>query len=325
MQMKKQVNRNRGFTLVELLVVIAIIGILVALLLPAIQAAREAARRNQCQNNLKQMGLALNNYADIKKKYPRGLSDGSIGFQNDGYGWAVWLLPYMEEQALYDKIKPTEYPGIFQFTYKLTKTVIPGGDTVLPVFRCPSSELESRSRDLHPQLVHGLGYATSDYKACNGEGDNGIFFRRADGLAAVQGGAEMHYTRSRPSDVTDGLSKTIAFGESSYYDVAELTSVTYIFRWPIWMGAYGTKDYGVDEVVLFKTDDNALINCLISPKSIAGFKSAMDDDCAFSFHEGGAFFAFADGSVHFLQETIDVDDYRHLGSKNDGEVIRGID
>ena len=76
--------------------------------------------------------------------------------------------------------------------------------------------------------------------------------------------------------------------------------------------------------VLFKTDENALINCLISPKSTANFKNAMDDDCAFSWHEGGAFFAFCDGSVHFLLETIDVDDYRHLGSKNDGEVVKGF-
>jgi prepilin-type N-terminal cleavage/methylation domain-containing protein len=324
--MTTRTQKRRGFTLVELLVVIAIIGILIALLLPAIQAAREAARRSQCQNNLKQLGLALNNYAETKKRYPRGLSDGTIGFQNDGYGWAVWLLPYLEEQSLYDRIKPKESPGIFQFTYGKTKQVIAGGDTILPVFRCPTSELGPLSTDLHPQLVHGLGYATSDYKASTGEGDNGIFFRRADGLAATlsPGGTKMNYTRSRPADVTDGLSKTIAFGESAYYTQASLPTVTYIYNWPIWMGAYGKEGFGVDEVVLFKTDKNALINCLITPKSTANFKNAMDDDCAFSWHEGGAFFAFCDGSVHFLLETIDIDDYRHLGSKNDGEVVKGF-
>src|SRR5262245_26627655 len=84
---------RRGFTLVELLVVIAMIGLLVALLLPAIQAARESARRSQCQNNLKQLGLALNSYAEMKKKYPNGVADGTIGFVDDGFGWAVWLLP----------------------------------------------------------------------------------------------------------------------------------------------------------------------------------------------------------------------------------------
>ena len=286
------------------------------------------ARRSQCQNNLKQIGLALINFTETKKRYPLGLSDGTDGFQNDGYGWAVWLLPNLEEQALYDRIKPKSAPGIFQWTYNLNKKIIPGGDTILPVFRCPTSELGPLSIGLHPQLVHGEGYATSDYKACTGEGDNGIFFRRADGLAAIQGKAKMNYTRSRPADVTDGLSKTIALGESAYYDVTELPSATYIYRWPIWLGAYGKNGgentYGVDEVVLFKTDANAVINCLISPKAVAYFKTAMDDDCAFSWHEGGAYFAFADGSVHFLLETIDIDDYRHLGSKNDGEIIRGF-
>lgn len=248
------------------------------------------------------------------------MSDGTIGFVDDGYGWAVWLLPQLEEQSLYDLIKPKESPGIFQITYGKTKAIIPGGDSELAVFRCPTSELPPHVIDLHPSFKHGLGYATSDYKGCTGEGDNGIFFKRIDGLNAKQfTTVDMRYTRTRPADVTDGLSKTIAFGESSYYEVTDLTTVTYAWDWPIWLGAYGT-----DEPVQFKTDANSLINCQISPKSIAGFKSAMDDDCAFSWHEGGAFFAFCDGSVHFLLETIDVDDYRHLGSKNDGEVVKGF-
>ena len=191
---------------------------------------------------------------------------------------------------------------------------------MLQVFRCPSSELGPHVADMHPSFVHATGYSTSDYKGCNGEGDNGIFFRRADGLGAVQQGTEMNYTRSRPQDVLDGLSKTIAFGESSYYEVTQLVGTTYNWDWPIWLGAYGT-----DEAVLFKTDANAHINCLISPKAIANFNTAEDDDCAFSWHEGGAFFAFADGSVHFLLETIDVEDYARLGSKNDGEIIRSLD
>ena len=318
--MTKPTDLRRGFTLVELLVVIAIIGILVALLLPAVQAAREAARRSQCQNNLKQLGLALVNFTEIKKKYPLGVSDGTIGFKDDGYGWAVWLLPQLEEQPLYDRIKPTEHPGIFIWTYNLTKQIIPGGDTALPVFRCPSSELLPHVNEMPPSWAHANGYATSDYKACTGEGDNGIFFKRADGLAAQQfGTVQMRYTRTRPADVTDGLSKTIAFGESAYYEVVDLVGTTIIYDWPIWLGAYGT-----DEPVQFKTDANALINCLIVPKSIANFPRAMDDDCAFSWHEGGAFFAFADGSVHFLLEEIDIDDYRHLGSKNDGEIVKAF-
>jgi prepilin-type processing-associated H-X9-DG protein len=102
----------------------------------------------------------------------------------------------------------------------------------------------------------------------------------------------------------------------------QLTSVSYNYDWPIWMGGYGK---GSDEPVLFKTAEDAPINCLISPKSIANFVNASDDDCAFSWHVDGAYFAFADGSVHFLLETIDIEDYGRLGSKNDGEVIKGFD
>jgi hypothetical protein len=171
---------------------------------------------------------------------------------------------------------------------------------------------------MHNSFVHAEGYATSDYKACQGEGDNGIFFKRSDGLNAKLYGQEKHYTRTRPADVTDGLSKTIALGESSYYTFVELGSATYNYDWPIWMGGYGN---GTDEAVQFKTDAKAPINCLISPKMLQGLKNAVDDDCAFSWHDSGAFFVFADGSVHFLFETIDMDTYRFLGTKNDGNII----
>jgi prepilin-type N-terminal cleavage/methylation domain-containing protein/prepilin-type processing-associated H-X9-DG protein len=93
-------KRSAGFTLVELLVVIAIIGILVALLLPAVQAAREAARRNQCQNNLKQLGIGLHNFHDVNKKFPVGTHDDD----NRSYCWRTWLLPYIEQEAIYNKM-----------------------------------------------------------------------------------------------------------------------------------------------------------------------------------------------------------------------------
>jgi len=322
-----------GFTLVELLVVIAIIGVLVALLLPAIQAAREAARRSACQNNLRQVGVALNNYADVNKWYPLGVQGGTKGFVDDGYGWATQLLPQLEQRAVYDLIHnktsvhnggTVPYPGIFYFHFQVKKQIIPGGATPLSVFRCPSSELASHAENLGSEWTHANGYATSDYKGCTGLGDNGIFFKRSDGVNATQAGSQQNYTRTRPADVTDGLSNTIAVGESAYYIIRRDGANN---RWPIWMGGYG---FGADEAVLFKTDEQALINCRINPKSLVGFQEKrqptdppgpMDDDCAFSFHEGGAYFAFADGSVHFLSEDINVRTYEYLGTKNDDNVV----
>jgi len=313
---------TRAFTLVELLVVIAIIGVLIALLLPAVQAAREAARRGQCQANLKELGLALNNYVDVHKQYPIGVQGDTGSFDEDGFGWGFSLLPYLEQQALFNRLnKPRNwlsgslasdprtakpFPGIFNVTYNNTKKIIPGGGTVLSVFRCPTSELLVHSDGGPPSRN---GYGTSDYKACDGARDLGIFFKVADGIdhAGVR--------RVRPQDVTDGLSQTFAFGESAYYTVSGTSNQD----WPIWLGAPGT-----DESALFKTQPPNIIGCGIVPKSIEGFRTALDDDCAFSWHEGGAFFVFADGSVHFISESIDMDNYRRLGVKNDGEIITGF-
>jgi prepilin-type N-terminal cleavage/methylation domain-containing protein len=315
-----------GFTLVELLVVIAIIGLLVGLLLPAIQAAREAARRSQCQNNLKQQGLALLNYEQQHKRFPIGVY-GSLDatHRSDGFGWAVWLLPHLEEQSLYDRIAPKRTPGIFTTTFNTTKAIIPGGDTVLPVFRCPTSELPPHALNMEAGFDKANGYATSDYKACDGAGDRGMFFKRQDGWE------NRKTTRVRISDVTDGLSKTIALGESAYY--IDLGNGRH-HNWPVWIGAYGNDS---DEAVLFKTEEPSEINCRISPKSTNSFRrnyvfGPEDDDCAFSWHNSGAFFAFADGSVRFLDESISHYDstnsdpmaliYSRLGTMDDGLTIQ---
>ena len=293
---------HRGFTLVELLVVIAIIGALVGLLLPAVQAARESARKVTCRSRLKQQALALMNYHDVHKEYPVGVAGSIAGpYDDDGYGWAVALLPHLEQQTLYDQISPDWEPGPFRRAWIDTKDRIPGGDTVLQVFRCPSSQLLAWSEYSSP--IYG-GYATSDYKACNGKGDSGMFYK-------VEDGDKRGYSRVRATDVTDGLSNTIALGESSYYGQ--------LHDWPIWMGAPDT-----DEAVLFKTQLPSIINCGVIPKTVDKFldyyDGPLDDDCAFSWHDGGAHFAFADGSVHWLDESIDFELYEDLGTKNDGKV-----
>ena len=294
-------HRSKAFTLVELLVVIAIIGVLVALLLPAVQAAREAARKTACKNNLRQLGLALLTYHDAHGAFPLGCFS-TPDRSTDGFGWATALLPQLEEQNLYDLLDVNGEPGAITARHRTLGRIIPGGETVLQVFRCPSSALPSHSEDTTP---YRAGYATMDYKGSNGTRDDGLFFHVADGLAEG-------YTEVTLSGIPDGTTNTFAFGESSY---ARVTG-----DWPVWIGCTAT-----DECHLFKTSNPSILNCGMRPKSPETMNTAIDDDCAFSWHDGGAFFAFADGSVHFIAESIDLITYYNLGSRNDGETLLSRD
>lgn len=362
--MSKRTRPQRGFTLVELLVVIAIIGILVALLLPAVQAAREAARRSQCQSNVKNDALAVVNYTEAKKQYPNGVKGGDpsklpagalpkgvdsedLPMCDKGIGWIVWILPYLEEQSLYDKVLdrtglplgPNDefpFPDLMRFGPVLLQIPVwRGGDKVLPTFRCPSSELSNWAEQSLAAFKHTDGYATSDYKGSNGCNDQGIFSHLCDNARAValKHGPNVALSviaKVKPSNVTDGLSKTILIGESSYYRRLRQGGTEGNEYWPVWIGGIGS-----DENTLFKTDDKAHIGCLIAPKSTDSFASGTqpgvsilgqnpgpeDDDCAFSWHVDGAYFALCDGSVHFLREDIDMQLYKNLGQRNDGNVV----
>jgi prepilin-type N-terminal cleavage/methylation domain-containing protein len=348
--MRKKHSVQRGFTLVELLVVIAIIGILVALLLPAIQAAREAARRSACTNNLKQITLALLNFHDGKREFPRGAYTAPKEPRTeDGLGWASKILPQLEEQSIYDRIKNNNLPitaglpnyrddpwqpWIFRVAHNAGMRPIAGGDVVLQVFRCPSVDLPTHTPDDGAETPHS-GYAGSHYKASRGPCDRGMFWRTQEGLKTgsctvpfdwnrdgVAGGpgdelSHDRMTRIRIQDVTDGTSKTIAIGEAAYYVEQE--------DFPIWLGTSGE-----DGSILFKTEQQ--IGCGISAiKSFPMSNEEKDllgiggDDCTFSWHTGGALFGFVDGSVQFLNDTLDVRTFALLGDRFDGEVINGFE
>ena len=335
--MRRLKTKNAGFTLIELLVVIAIIAILVALLLPAVQQAREAARRTQCKNNLKQIGLALHNYHDVHRMFPMGAFsavDDDNGCDDDGYGWSVMLLPFMDQGPLYQQLPMTAtaangFPSaddprganwcVFKNYFDNNGTIIPGGDTRLTAFRCPSSTLP----DVVPATFQGydyaggsgssdqpaVGYAVTDYKGSVGFGDQGFFVKGSD----LAGAGRSAGTRIR--DVTDGTSNTIAVGESSYAGVDGENM-------PSWIGITGR-----DERLLFKTDFPSVINCGTSPTTP---QNAIDDDCAMSFHVGGAQFTLGDGSVRFISENIDTGfdnagavtgTWEALGTINDGTVV----
>ncbi len=342
-----------GFTLVELLVVIAIIGILVALLLPAIQAAREAARRTACTNNLKQIALALLNYHDLNKQFPLGsysAVEEDHPAEEDGLGWATQILSQLEAQSLRDKIANNKVPGyegnpwitnhpkgqrgIFKVAHDNSLRPIAGGETVLSGFLCPSADLPTHVPNgayfgLSSADFVGTGYATAHYKGSRGHCDRGIFWPPKEGAAVydcrydINGDGESDtvpkksYSRVRIEDVTDGVSKTILVGEAAYFARSQ--------AFPLWMGIYGD-----DGTVMFETQDP--INCNIGgvrafPLSESELDRMTDpepDDCAFSWHTGGAYFAFCDGSVRFLSENIELRTFWLLGDRMDDEVIREL-
>jgi len=211
---------SRAFTLVELFVIIAVIGVLIGLLLPAVQMVRESARHASCQNNLKQLILAVVNYTDSNRRLPIGAKTALLRSQfgwNDGYGWGVAILPFLEQEALFRDLRepflpnangPQGTPGVFELTFIRTGKILTAGATQLSVFRCPSSPLGNTVEN--PTVPRQHGYATSDYKGCSGTDDDGIFVKAGDEF------------RRRPlwigtSAIRDGLSNTIAIGESSYY------------------------------------------------------------------------------------------------------------
>jgi prepilin-type N-terminal cleavage/methylation domain-containing protein/prepilin-type processing-associated H-X9-DG protein len=201
---------RKGFTLVELLVVIAIIGILVALLLPAIQSAREAARRTECQNHLKQIGLAIQNYHDTQKSFPMG-RDRTDQF---GVSWAFRLLPQMEESAIYASRDKTKRVDDIANSAAMR--------TPIQIYACPSRRIAAANRDFDdndaPSKVQGAA-ALGDYA-----GNAGIDYRTGMQTGSVDllspdaidtGKAGPIFTGSQISGrrVTDGLSKTLAVGE----------------------------------------------------------------------------------------------------------------
>lgn len=196
-------NLRRAFTLVELLVVVAIIGVLVALLLPAVQSSREAARRTQCLNNLRQLGVAVNNHHAAKNKFPTGLESKpypqDLNHPHTFYRWSslAQLLPYLENQSVHNLLDlsfPMYMPGP---GYPISEPNKAGVAHMLSGFLCPS--------DLGQRVKEGLG--PTNYAACSGSGAGGGTPFDADGLFYVNSSTAF-------ADIADGASNTIAFSES---------------------------------------------------------------------------------------------------------------
>lgn len=293
-----------GFTLVELLVVITIIGVLMALLLPAIQAAREAARRSQCTNNLKQIGLAMQNHHAAKRTFPSGSNLHTINFR-DGISWNVMTLPYIELGSLYDQIQPQPNGGALNYNPRLIQ---------IDTFVCPTAPPVENSDQAEK---------TSNYTAVSGAGRNG---ERMD-LATQEDCGDVFtdgifYPNSRTpiSRIADGTSNTLAVGERLY-----------IYR--NWM--QGAAKFGnPPSEICMGSSVNIVYPINADPYQFGFYKFYFEapagapmemvlNDLQFgSDHTGGANFNYADGSVHFIGDDIDFTVYQDLSTKDGGEVSR---
>lgn len=293
--MGMRLSRTRGFTLVELLVVIAIIGILIALLLPAVQAAREAARRSQCSNNLKQIGLALHNYHDTFKIFPPGsLADTTSADGTGAHAMSGWILilPFMEAGAIHD---------LWDFNYNYDHANNAAGR------RTPVDGLFCPSRPRPEKASSTVAYG--DYAWSNGTGHinttvSNKYWRGMFALNSV----------CRFRDITDGTSNTIAAGEKR---TAQQSLTSPQFRW----GWHAVRNmvYAMNKDVV---PDAAYPFIDYNGNVVAGTSAAWNDQWANfgSEHAGGAQFVAADGGVHFVSETIDMELYQNLGDKADKEV-----
>ena len=309
---------RRAFTLVELLVVIAIIGTLVGLLLPAVQSAREAARRSQCINNLKQTGLALHNYHDARRQLPEGWlcnpdsSDAHHAEEGVGWGWSSRILPYVEEDATSKSI------DIKTPIASASATVL---GKVIPGFLCPSDagagsptfnpgeEGGADNNHEHPDQTPGeTTYARTNYVGMFGTNSWEAHEEEEHGAGEEEehheegepyGGNGMFFANSRMPfrHVTDGLSKTIMVGERDSRIGGSL-----------WIGM--VEEFVAEPIGRIVAHGHHAPNGNPAEQHFGDISSR---------HQGGANVVFADGHCDFISETVDVALFHKLCTRKGGE------
>jgi prepilin-type N-terminal cleavage/methylation domain-containing protein/prepilin-type processing-associated H-X9-DG protein len=302
---------RRAFTLIELLVVIAIIAVLVGLLLPAVQKAREAAARSQCQNNLKQMGLALQNYHDSWKVLPYGYkatgaySDGATD-TNPGWGWATYILPYLEQANLYKSLN---------LSLNVQDPSNTGIQVMLKSYLCPSDNLPPAAFSVPGSNVLA---APSSYAACTGGDESAV--NAATGL-----GVFYRNSKTALTDIRDGTSTTILVGERAWGNAQG-----------IWAGAIsgatinrGVQNNNPTGGALTGPASNLILAHAHLNNSLTDPDGGLDDFS--SNHVNGSHMLFGDGSVRFLRSipgdlsgggyTPDSLTFQAMGTRANNEII----
>lgn len=350
-------NRQRAFTLIELLVVIAIIAILIALLLPAVQQAREAARRTQCKNNLKQLGLAFHNYESTYNRFPPALTFVDPGGSTVGEGittagstpsynvhsFTEFLLPYIEQAPLYAQINFNvpmgftaangggAFSGINGLSYVGTQNFPIISSAVIPGYMCPSTPRASNSYNYVNDWWTG-SFGSAMYTVGGGlDYQNSCALSALRNLAGstssknVLGGNEGDYVGAKISSITDGTSNTIIVSE-----VADGSN-----EWSMGKKLRGNSDEGLGVFAGTWTDWTTAVHFLrpITPGSCnADYPpcTRTNGTCVincnnkwnlYSFHTGGAQTVLADGSVRFLSQNIDAATFGRLLIMDDGLVV----
>jgi prepilin-type N-terminal cleavage/methylation domain-containing protein len=329
--MGRSYRHRRGFTLVELLVVIAIIGILVALLLPAVQAAREAARRTQCANHVKQIGLALHNYHGAHGSFPFGCRrEPPWG----GMAWPAFILPFMEQTSVHDNMDFSLTGAWGTPNVTVDPVHYAACQTVIATFRCPSSGLSSAWNGVSPggwgPFANPLGRL--EYVGIAGgadtyvEGDvavlmNGVLFGDLEPPQPIPA----RQRTVRMAHILDGTSNQFLIGEfSGLTRNQQMTPIGGIgYGGHAWsMGYCGPKELHGIQTIHFPPNHPAFFDCG-GPCGIP-LVDTMTHGALRSHHPGGIQVGMADGSVQWISDGIDLFTYRHMAIRDDGAVTENI-
>lgn len=337
--MSTKLIRRDGFTLVELLVVIAIIGLLIGIALPAVQQAREAARRSTCSNNLRQMGFAVQAYYTTYRKYPPGRN------LETGASWQAYILHDLEKSSVADSINLTS--DLFVWTSDEGRAAL---STFYSVFRCPSDPVPQNVSShgvIFPDRVPSSYISVSSgtipvdpndntYRSLEFNGSNGALVEqmRSGVLTATQANFK---TELITDDIKDGTSNTALIGETIFdtqlpisggsLDADHWVVGSYQIDFRNGTGGTNPGSAAQDESEVMGSTGVPL-NYYHSTQSLGSISSLVGEQISFSFgswHAGDfSIFVFADGSTHVLSGDIDATVYSNLGSRSDGNVVDGF-